>query len=85
MAKLCPLVNSKPTRGWFGCCSRRDSNLSTLIGVTILKRTSWASIVEFMAILLSSEVGTKPKGGAVSVDIAGVLKGALCDQRNPPI
>jgi len=72
--------------GQFGCWVRSDSNLSTLIGVTILKRSGWSLIVEFAAMLDSSDAGIEGKGSADSVDVAeGVFEGALHDQRNPLI
>src|SRR5882724_7997535 len=72
--------------GWLGCCCNRDSNLLTLIGVTILKRSGRELMVVIAAMFFSSYAGTEARGGAVSVDIAeGVLEGAPCDQRNPRV
>jgi len=56
--------------GWLGCCCNRDSNLLTLIGVTILKRSGQELMVVMAAMFFSSDAGTEAKGGAVSVDIA---------------
>jgi len=75
-------LQTDSTRGWFGCCHNSVSNLSTLIGVMILKRLGWELMVIIAATLLSSDWGMEAKGAAVSVDVAeGVLEGALWDQR----
>jgi len=62
-------LQTDSTRGRFGCCCNRDSNLSTLIGVMILKRSGRELMVVMAAILLSSDWGTEASGAAVSVDV----------------
>ena len=58
------------TRGQFGCEVSSHSNLSTLIGVTILNRCGCEVMVEFRILFQDSDSRIFSNGAANSVDVA---------------
>ena len=77
-------LTTESTNGRLGCEPRRNSNRSTLIGVTISKSSGCALIVSLATALSSSNWGGEGSGRNVSVrSAAGVTVRSSSSQRKP--